>query len=799
MQSPTLPSRCRVPRRPGARNPSNHGRAITAALVIATATAWAVSARALEPLSYATKPVAFPHDTGSWKKPLRDKAAELEQLVLEHHWIDGLYPSQVTVTDGHADFTTAGHADVSHAINWTTHYLEGQILRWKLTKDPKVYDHVKQVFLAIHRCHEINGVPGLISRGYVLGHGPTYEERRGHGRGQERWFQGKGPYAKYRWRGSPSHHNHSGFFRAMALGRIHLWDDPEIREIVQQDCEAVGQRVFIENDMAVKDVAGRTVAHLMEYGPKDRPSMPGLFVTSELKILSMVTGDPGLTRRYEQMIGDLKYREYARRPVADLVKAIRGNDHDDADHCFSHLDSMKYLETDPELIEFYKKFAEALWTVHKDEKQPIYNITYAFVMGNDGRKQDVLWWLLSYPTIKVFQPQWHSISPESGQLPKPLPMYMRPFDNEYEFKSNPYRMDGWLARIVTNVSVSPADPMVLYATDSGGKLYRSYDGGASWADSFRTLPDHWFNVVLTSSEEVEIVLAGTDKGLYRSRDGGLSWTRVLEGNTTALAADTARPGVACAIVGDAFYESVPFDSESWGYTWKPSGGYGPPGAITARFLIPSGGGVRFLAQDWRGTLWSSAPGRDAWERLARPWGGRYPFTRVTGYGNRCLAATSRPGVIALSTDGGQTWRPRGARYRGQGGGLEGMDVASLAVDPADPQVLYVGGPRTLKISRDGGGTWTASTNGLRIAHVMALNASPIDGAVYAGTAAGLFKSTDRGQTWQPTGLVPIFDGVQLIETGPMDYLTSYWMARYHGFVTEEQATAPWDDLWPSVN
>ena len=69
------------------------------------------------------------------------------------------------------------------------------------------------------------------------------------------------------------------------------------------------------------------------------------------------------------------------------------------------------------------------------------------------------------------------------------------------------------------------------------------------------------------------------------------------------------------------------------------------------------------------------------------------------------------------------------------------------------------------------------------------------GQVHFGGAgfrrANARRSDDQGSTWQATGLVPMFEGVQQIETGPADYLLAYWMARFHGFITEEQATAPW--------
>ena len=58
----------------------------------------------------------------SWKAPLSEKAEIMEQNILENHWIDGLYPSQVELP---ADYTTQGHSNIAHSISWTGNYLGG--------------------------------------------------------------------------------------------------------------------------------------------------------------------------------------------------------------------------------------------------------------------------------------------------------------------------------------------------------------------------------------------------------------------------------------------------------------------------------------------------------------------------------------------------------------------------------------------------------------------------------------------------------------------------------------------------
>src|SRR6185436_12020398 len=81
-------------------------------------------------------------------------------------------------------------------------------------------------------------------------------------------------------------------------------------------------------------------------------------------------------------------------------------------------------------------------------------------------------------------------------------------------------------------------------------------------------------------------------------------------------------------------------------------------------------------------------------------------------------------------------------------GPDGGHVWALAVDPADPDIVYAGTVLGVFKSTDGGETWAASSRGLGPQGVWVRALLAVPGAVYAGTQYnGLFKSTDGGQTW----------------------------------------------------
>ncbi|MBI1734535.1 MAG: hypothetical protein HYR51_05110 [Candidatus Rokubacteria bacterium] len=81
------------------------------------------------------------------------------------------------------------------------------------------------------------------------------------------------------------------------------------------------------------------------------------------------------------------------------------------------------------------------------------------------------------------------------------------------------------------------------------------------------------------------------------------------------------------------------------------------------------------------------------------------------------------------------------------GGLPTSTVNGFAVDPTNPQVMYVAMRDGVFRSDKAGDTWARAANGPK--NVAALAVNPKKSAeVYAATADGkLFRSTDGGARW----------------------------------------------------
>ena len=99
-----------------------------------------------------------------------------------------------------------------------------------------------------------------------------------------------------------------------------------------------------------------------------------------------------------------------------------------------------------------------------------------------------------------------------------------------------------------------------------------------------------------------------------------------------------------------------------------------------------------------------------------------------------------PGELYKTTNGGTTWSVSNA-------GITGPDVRALLVDPSTPGTIYAasGGlgpanPGGVYRSMDGGATWMSMSVGLPASSATALTLDPVDPTVlYAGTSGGVYS------------------------------------------------------------
>lgn len=122
-----------------------------------------------------------------------------------------------------------------------------------------------------------------------------------------------------------------------------------------------------------------------------------------------------------------------------------------------------------------------------------------------------------------------------------------------------------------------------------------------------------------------------------------------------------------------------------------------------------------------------------------------------------------PGRVFMLSDVAGMWRSddRGNVWNFQTSALKSLHVASLAVSPSNPNILYLGHKFGVQRSEDGGTTWTylQASSGIikfqRPSNYRAVAIHPTDpNRVYVGTYTGeVYFTTDGGTTWNRLGTV----------------------------------------------
>jgi hypothetical protein len=282
---------------------------------------------------------------------------------------------------------------------------------------------------------------------------------------------------------------------------------------------------------------------------------------------------------------------------------------------------------------------------------------------------------------------------------------------------------------------------------------RTRDGGATWEV-------YGAPFVTEDVQEIEFsrnyawdhiaFVATAKQGVWRTNDSGETWMAMNTG-LSDLSVRTAvpSPGFGWNRVVVAATGAGPFRSEDGGATWTDAGaGYVDFGAEVATFATDLGGTVF----SGRTTVHRSDDDGQTWTPLQT-----FPDVLVslavspnfTTDGTLAVSFGASGNGVQVSTDGGQTWTA-------MTNGLVDLEINDVAF--ADDGTLFAAA-RTDGVYRADavGGTWTLFQEGfeslgpLTQDHFRDLAISPRFGAtgeLYIAAYEGIFRSVDRGQTWE---------------------------------------------------
>ena len=330
---------------------------------------------------------------------------------------------------------------------------------------------------------------------------------------------------------------------------------------------------------------------------------------------------------------------------------------------------------------------------------------------------------------------------------------------------------------IRDMAFDRADPGTLYAAAQGtddpevfGDVFVSRNGGTSWDRLNLGIPGpHGATAVAVDPAGSPRVYAGAGLGLrggfFKSANAGATWSRSEKGLSGyyayAVAAHPGLPSAAFAFSGANFFGTL-----DAGASWSPL----PSPGLTVTSLLFDPGNASILYGQYNAGVYKSVNGGGTWTDAS---------VGLSGSAGRRLAiGVSDASTLLLSDDDG-IWKTSNG-----GGSWENLLSApgrAVAVDPADASILYASlsnypEDNPFVRSDDGGATWNPPTGLTQYASPSDIAIRPEDpNVVYAALYNNVYKSTDRGLSFEPTdtGIPPETLDLHLLALDPSDLQTLY--------------------------
>lgn len=296
----------------------------------------------------------------------------------------------------------------------------------------------------------------------------------------------------------------------------------------------------------------------------------------------------------------------------------------------------------------------------------------------------------------------------------------------------------------------------LYATTintatGGGAIFVSNDSGATWVPSMKNLPSSVTpQTILQDRKTPNTIYLATTLGIFRSMDRGGSWTQFTPPPPKKPA--TRRPAARTAAKRPAAKKpapATPAATETAAVNNQPASSNRVP-AITHKVnvLVHSEDGKNGIFAGTVKGLYRSYDPAKGWEKL--------PFNPGMDEQVYAIAISSEQpdtiwvgkavGGVIVSRDGGATWQS-------VSGIPQDIPVSAIAIEPNNPNAIFVGTLQTLYLSRDGGKSWSRRGGNLPLGNYNSILINPRNPSeVFVGSALenndGIFRSTDGGMNWK---------------------------------------------------
>ena len=339
--------------------------------------------------------------------------------------------------------------------------------------------------------------------------------------------------------------------------------------------------------------------------------------------------------------------------------------------------------------------------------------------------------------------------------------------------------------VITAIVVDPRNPGVLLASSwtrdsaDGGGIFRSEDGGHSWAAA--GLSGQSVRVLAMAPSDSRLLVAGTLDGVYLSRDASKSWARISPEhdpelrNFDSLAIDPRDPQT---IYAGTFH--LPWKTTDGGRTWNPVHAGMIDDSDVMSLLVDGRDSQRIFASACSGIYRSDDRGAQ-WRKIQGiPYAARrtYAIAQDSREPDRVYAATSEG--LWKTEDGGLSWRRTTS---------DSVVVNSVIVTEGSPGRVLIGtdGMGVLA-SEDGGEHFQESNAGFNHRQILGLGLNTkVPGrllAVVGRSVQPVLITGDRGRNWAPLGAGFPSEPLMNVYVAPDG---AWWASLAHGGLARYEA------------
>jgi hypothetical protein len=328
----------------------------------------------------------------------------------------------------------------------------------------------------------------------------------------------------------------------------------------------------------------------------------------------------------------------------------------------------------------------------------------------------------------------------------------------------PNGLPGGTGDYATSLRISPTDPNTLYASFINAGLFKTTNGGTSWAH-VAGLSGGVLQFAINPSN-ASTILASAGGSLWRSTDAGATWFIVVGGYFNSIEFDPKVLNRAVAFENSGRRLIVSTDS---GGAWLAAATV-PSAQANALALSPLVSGALALGT-YEGVYYSGDGGQTLSFRSSGMTASDLRRISVSRAAPVRVYASFYPGPNGVYQHSAGSWQITNLAQLYMAF-APGSVIEALAADPNNSSILYASSFGGVAKTVDAGNSWTPPANYFGNNYVLSVAVDPANSqTIYAATStSGIARSTDGGASWTPrnSGLPAVSGniGTQFIAVDP---------------------------------